>query len=307
MPDQVTPGLDPVLGTVDPAQLAVLAQIMRSYGAFSWALNVPELRNILIEAAKGGWDDLRLQAAVQGSHWYETHNTAARAFEVKRNTDPQQAEQEVRDRTAALLQKAQANGVALDDKRARDIVIGGLTAGWGDAEYDQALAAEYHYEPGKAAGNAAQIEQRYRQLARAYGQSISDGTMGYWVSTTLQGSGNEASVTQWLGQQAISSYPWMKQRVEAGETPMGIVSPYLEDMATLLGRDANSITLDDPFLEQALTRLGADGNPAPMSRFDFKRMLRATSEYEGTDDYRARSASTVTNLGRLMGLLPGGS
>ena len=63
-------------------------------------------------------------------------------------------------------------------------------------------------------------------------------------------------------------------------------------MATVLERDADSITFDDPRLLSALQYIGPDCKPSVKPLWQFERELRMTPEWEKTNNAR----TTVDNL-----------
>jgi hypothetical protein len=63
-------------------------------------------------------------------------------------------------------------------------------------------------------------------------------------------------------------------------------------MASVLEKDADSITYDDPRLRAALQYVDANGKPSVKPLWQFERELRMTPEWELTNNAR----TTVDNL-----------
>ena len=91
---------------------------------------------------------------------------------------------------------------------------------------------------------------------------------------------------------AASAFPGYADQINAGVSVDSLASAYKGAMASVLERDADSITFEDPRLRAALQYVDKDGKPAVKPLWQFERELRMTPEWELTNNAR----TTVDNL-----------
>lgn len=91
---------------------------------------------------------------------------------------------------------------------------------------------------------------------------------------------------------AASAFPGYADQIKAGVSVDSLASAYKGAMASVLERDADSITFEDPRLRAALQYVDKDGKPAVKPLWQFERELRMTPEWELTNNAR----TTVDNL-----------
>lgn len=91
---------------------------------------------------------------------------------------------------------------------------------------------------------------------------------------------------------AASAFPGYADQIKAGISVDSLASAYKGAIASVLERDADSVTFDDPRLRAALQYVDKDGKPAVKPLWQFERELRMTPEWELTNNAR----TTVDNL-----------
>lgn len=280
--------------------------IRQHYGAMAWALDNPEIGPILRKAAHEGWDPRGglLQSAIEATTWWKTHNATMRQIGALKASDPAEYARHIDTTAAALRDKAAQLGIPLTIDRSREIAQRSVDLGWDDNETNDALAAEFHYDPKVALrGQASQMAAAFRQQSRAFGVPITDGLAGGWVEGIIRGSMTEDDVTNYFQNQAKSRYPWMAKDIDAGVTPMDWFSPYISDAARLLERNPTEFDLNDPLILAAAQQVDPrTGERHPMSLYEYQNYLRSRPEWDRTHNARQEAAQFVGFLEQNMGL-----
>jgi hypothetical protein len=73
-------------------------------------------------------------------------------------------------------------------------------------------------------------------------------------------------------------------------------------MATILERDADSITFEDPILRSALQYIGPDGKPSVKPLWQFEKELKSRPEWEYTNNARDTMDSLTLRVFQNLGI-----
>lgn len=225
------------------------AVVNQRYAYMGWALSIPGVGDVLRQGAAEGWDDTRLQGAIQATDWWKTTSAASRQWAMLSAQDPA---------TAA----AQREGLSLiANDYAKSI---GLSGG-GGAAVDMALklglsASEMmalirsqsgYYEKVKAGAKAGAMSD-IRLLAGQYAVPISDGTMSKWADDMANGFANMDGFSAYVREQAKSMFPGLADAIDRGVTVRQYADPYLQILAQETGANPEAVDLRDPQIMQAL-------------------------------------------------------
>jgi hypothetical protein len=101
---------------------------------------------------------------------------------------------------------------------------------------------------------------------------------------------------------AASAFPGYADQIKNGMSVDSIASAYKGAMATVLERDADSITYEDQTLRSALQYVGPDGKPAVKPLWQFEKELRSKPEWEYTNNARDTIDSLSLRVLRDWGL-----
>lgn len=101
---------------------------------------------------------------------------------------------------------------------------------------------------------------------------------------------------------AASAFPGYADQINNGISVDAIGSAYKGAMATILERDADSITFEDPILRSALQYVGPDGKPAVKPLWQFEKELKSRPEWEYTNNARDTMDSLTLKVFRDMGI-----
>lgn len=257
----------------------------------------PQVSKALDLAIKYNWTEEQFVRYVESETDFGKSTTDAQAlFDIESvGTKAEEWQKKVDDRAAQLKQQAIAAGVQVTDeeiaKFARDSVRSGLTDQDTLAFLSKKFVMPGLEEQGQAkaatpAGQAAQMVDEIKSMARSYGITVTDQFIQDKVREGMaQGSGWQT----WLEgqrntfrQQAKLLYPTVADKFD--QFTLGdILQPYLNDASELLGINIQQMNYDDPMWTTAL-----NGPNGVMNRDEWLRTLRTDKKYGYDSTVRAR-------------------
>ncbi len=101
---------------------------------------------------------------------------------------------------------------------------------------------------------------------------------------------------------AASAFPGYADQINNGISVDAIGSAYKGAMATILERDADSITFEDPILRSALQYIGPDGKPSVKPLWQFEKELKSRPEWEYTNNARDTMDSLTLRVFQNLGI-----
>jgi hypothetical protein len=172
-----------------------------------------------------------------------------------------------------LAAKAYDSGMS-EDQLKQLIVTSGLVTGYG----------------GKTLGDTADLKSYANSFG--VGKYLDD---KYWAQKSQDlflGNTTTEDIEDEVRNLAASAFPGYADQIKAGISVDSLASAYKGAIASVLEKDADSVTFEDPRLRAALQYVGPDGKPAVKPLWQFERELRMTPEWELTNNAR----TTVDNL-----------
>lgn len=289
---------------IDPGVLA--QQLLGSSSVF---LNHPEIGPILQEAAAMGWDQTRLEAAIQQTAWWRETQPELRRFIALEGSDPAAAKAEVAAMTTQIIDTAMAMGVDLVEierqgkgNLAMHIAKQAVMFGWGAGEIEDAIGAAIMQDPilGQQVREGS-VGRQIRRAASDYGVPLSDTVLDQRARGIAAGQSTMADFTTYLIQQAKATYGQaVAGRLDDGWTVRQVADPYLQIAGQMLGVDPESMALNDPKWMAALTFTDPKTNQQRMMNMDeWTRKIRADEQYGFATTKFA--GDKVNNLAMLMG------
>ena len=147
MSDVSIQGIDPKLVASDKGMTAE-DYFRKNYGYESWLLDIPEVHDALIPVLEERGDPGKVQAAIEGTSWFQTHSDAQRKFIALQGSNKNEAESQVQTKLADVVLSAQKMGLQLDDARARQIATDAAMWGWSPNQLTLSLQHEAQKQPG---------------------------------------------------------------------------------------------------------------------------------------------------------------
>jgi len=172
-----------------------------------------------------------------------------------------------------LAAKAYDSGMS-EDQLKQLIVTSGLVTGYG----------------GKTLGDTADLKSYANSFG--VGKYLDD---KYWAQKSQDlflGNTTTEDIEDEVRNLAASAFPGYADQIKAGISVDSLASAYKGAIASVLEKDADSVTFEDPRLRAALQYVDKDGKPAVKPLWQFERELRMTPEWELTNNAR----TTVDNL-----------
>jgi hypothetical protein len=277
------------------------------YGYLAGLADNPEVKALLEQGAREGWDQNRLLVALQGTNFWKQTTDAQRRWQSLTAQDPGTAKSSVTQQTASVLNTAQALGVILPPDRAQVIAQDSLQFGWSAEQVSKAIGAEYHYQPGTPAGGVAgKSAADLKQLAAQYLVLLSDETLGQWTQNIVKGTSDETAFTDYLKSVAKIARPWAAKQIDAGQTVEQIVDPWKQLIASTLNIAPSQVDFSQPKYGAVLDGAQqADGHGTgvhgPMSLSQAAQYLRGLDDYKATPGAIDQAATFAQSLVKTLG------
>lgn len=267
-------------------------------------VGVPELRNILNEAVKGGWAESKFQQAVEASTWYRKNNAATRQLISLKYSDPAQYKQQMGAAETSIENISKQLGVKLSLSDVNTLAYRSITGGWDNQTLQNTIGSMYKGSA-LAMGQAAQIQQQLQQLYGEYGVPMSQGVLDYEVKNVLDGGTTMDTYKQYAMNTAKSMYPSLSSQIDAGMTVKSLADPYIQQMGNILEINPNQIGLTDPLIKKALqgsiTTTGSTSTTSTTPLWQFEQTLRADPRWSKTNNARDTVSSALTKIGSDFG------
>lgn len=298
----------PLSATASDAE--VEAYIRREFGFAAWALDVPEIRNTLVDFTKrmGGYEfsEEQLEAELLKTQWWQEKNNLQRQRIEEFHRDPMTYNQNVEGVLTGLREEATKRGVGfnISDDRLMEMAQTGYKMGWSIADRQAALAAEFDYDPQTGKQAASAIVGNLRAMANNYLVPLSEATIDEWGKKLIAGTASEDTINGYLREQAKQMLPSFAAQIDAGLTPQSLVEPYRQTIAREMGSDPNQVDFLDPKWNRFInTADPKTGTARPMSFFEIQQTLRTDSSYgwDKSDVAHREATEFATQLAQRFG------
>lgn len=280
-------------------------EMAAKYGmALSVINSDPSLKKIFDQAVAQDWTVEQFVARARETSWYKNNSESARQALILKKSDPATWTQRVSQTRAMLGQIAQQIGAPIPGATMQSLAEQALTFGWNEAQMRSVVAGYVKMSGGQFLGQAAQTETELREFARAMGVRVSD----KWILEHVQqeartpGSGLQTGIDQ-LRKLAVSAFPHLTDRIQAGETLESIADPYRQAMAQLLELNPEAIDMFDGTIRKALAGKGPDGKPALKTIWEFEQDLRKDPRWMKTNNAREQGMAVARQVLSDFGLV----
>lgn len=292
------PAKAPTKKPVDP-----LSYIRENYGFLAGFLAIPEIKTVLLNAAKGSWTPAKLQGAVYGTKWWKTTAEVTRNWTALQSTDPASAKKRIEDTMRQIRTLATGQGVRLDQKQLLAYATQVNKYGWSEQQVAQGVASQFNYNPDKAAsGQAALTVDKLKGIASQYLIPVSDATVQKWTRDVIGGQIDADSFVGWAQQQAKSRWPGLADAIDRGVTPEQYTDTYKQTIAQVLETDPDQINLMDAKWSKVIDQVDPKtGARTAMSLSDAATFARKQPEFAKTAQAKQQSAELTSFLGDLFG------
>ena len=281
--------------------------------------SVPELAGIFDTAARKGYltpdagdvGKKNLENLIRESNWFQTNGATARKMLALEQTEAGEFAYQLE--TAKLQVQAQARdkGIQLSEQNANNLARQSLLGGWGERDRDQLLtdalmalprSTSDGSDPAKATGSLGEYMRNLRNVAAMNGLTYSDDYYYQQANSALTGlTSIEDSISD-IREEAAGLWPPYADKIRAGQNARDLASSYIQNMASVLQIDPDSISLDDPFIQGSITSFDDQGNPRPKSLWEQSNELRKDPRWIESNDGQNKIASAVSGVTAMFGI-----
>lgn len=277
------------------------AYIRENYPQAAGFLDIPEIRGVLVEAARGSWTPTKLQAEMQATNWWRTNNAAARQFFALQGTDPAQVAAMVAQKRAELAPELAQLGI--DDVTANEIAENAIKYGWTADEVRQDFALRLGRQSersGLKQDSAPDVTaDKLMGMARSeFLVPINRQDAERWAIEIYAGSRTEEQFRGYLTRLAEARFPGL---TEQGISPGEYLAPVRNVIAETLELNPADIDFLDRRWATVLEAEGKDGTFRPMTIAEAQRWARSQTEYRYTAGAQKEAAAMAETLGRTFG------
>lgn len=305
-PSTGAPAVGDVSGDLDLATATdqqILDYITKNYGYLTWALEIPELKAVLINAHRNGWGELEVEAGIRATAWWKTTEPTIREYTRMQTEDPAKLQALIAERELDLQIAAAKAGIQIDDGRLRAMAEQAVKFGWNEQDTAKALAGEFKYNPERPL--EGEIGDQYFDalaLAKSYMVPISDKTAADWAMKIITGQATVGGYEAYLRNTAIGMFPDLKSYIDQGITPAQYFEPYAQTASKVLERPITVSDLFDTNLADTFQFYDEKtGKTRPMTLTEFNTKLRGLPEWAETGSAKEEVASIVNFIGTTFG------
>lgn len=279
--------------------------VRAQYGALAWALDLPEIGDILRKAAAANQSPDITNAQIQNTSWWKTHSASFRSLYQLHKEDPKSYAQKLDAQSDAIRSQSEQLGIHLSYNRLRKMAQLSLQTNWDPQQLRSAIANEFHYKEGAQKGQAGVAEGDLREMAGNYAVPLASKTIAAWLKSIVAGNAKPEDFEMQMRQQAKSLFPSISDALDKGITVAQYYEPYRQIAAKTLEIDPDAVNLDDQRWAKALNQIDPKtGQRVSMSLSDWQTMLQTDQSYGYQKTTQARDAAyqLVDNLSKTYGV-----
>jgi hypothetical protein len=281
-------------------------EALESYGFVGEMANaIPALRSVFTRAAKEEWPVTRLNLEIRDSTWFKTYGDAARSWITLQATDPATAKRNLLNAQSKVQLMMNELGLAKNGETYEQLAKQAIIQNMDDQQLRAYLAksGKLQYEDGVLSGNAGEMEQQMRQVARSYGQGFTSASVKSRIREVLSGTYTLEAWENLMRARAKAQYAHFADQIDMGYTVRDIADPYISTMANTLEMSETDIDLRDDWIKKALTQRDESGTNSAMPLWQFERQLKNDPRWDKTKQARNQAFDVVSQIGRDFGLV----
>lgn len=290
-------------GVLTAAQMAAQAEADKKNAGLSNPAIVEQIQMLLalkgidskLEEAwqlylKGDFDGMN--AAILQSNFYRNNNSTARTRLQAKASQPGVYTDGLDKYKLATRKSLVTSGLKMDANLFEGLAVKAYDSGMSEDQLKQLIVTS-----GLVTGYGGEVLGDTAAL-KSYANSFGVGKYlddKYWAQKSQDlflGNTTTDDIEDEVRNLAASAFPGYADQIKAGITVDSLASAYKGAIASVLEKDADSVTFEDPRLRAALQYVDKDGKPAVKPLWQFERELRMTPEWELTNNAR----TTVDNL-----------
>lgn len=310
-PDPIIPGEKP---PSTPEE--VNAYIRKHYPTMAHFLDIPEIADIIDQAARQQLDKTEVDNMVRGTGYWKTTGPAARNWKILQAEDPAAARAKFYDTVTAIKNAGLLAGANFSDADLFSITGDFITGGWSQGDLNRFMAKRLREQntgglpEGESRGltnsKTAADADALGKVAKQYGVPLSRAALEEWAVKMLEGTATKEGFTSYVTGMAKSR--WLHDKdvlaaLDAGVAPETYFDSYREIIARTLELNPSSVDILGDRKFAAVTQMYDDkiGGKRSMTLGEAEDWARQQPEFEKTKTYRQTEASFALKLGQMFG------
>lgn len=272
--------------------------VRENYGYMGSFLNVPEVRDVLFEAARWGYDEQKLYGKLSQTQWWQTTSASQRTWQQLTSEDPAEARRQV-EQTAALVQnRARALGLAGGD--VADLALQATANGWTDAQQVDQLLRNVNWSTIQA-GDLTDHRDSVKAIGGNYLVAVSDSTAQQYAERIASGELTLEGVRSAMAQQAKQRFGWMASQIDQGMTVKDYISPVRDVIASELEMAPEAIDMMDSKWLSMIERVDDKGERRSATLHEAMLTARQQPEWKSTSHAQTQMAKVSKLMADTFG------
>lgn len=289
-------GLGPNASIVD-----LEAYVRRTYGYMAGFLDIPEVRNVLLNGARLGWGSEELYGALSATNWWKTTSSSARQWQQLISEDPATANAQAAANAASISDIAKTHGLNLSGTQIGQLAVQAAQYGWSDTQTLDAILKNVTW--GQLDGGTITADaDRVKAIAGRFMVNLGEKTAQDWALRIAKGELTEEGVTSILQQQAKSRWSYMSALIDQGVAPADYFAPVRDTIANTLEVGSDQIDMLSPqYLKMLEVRDPKTGEMRAATLNEAMLSARQDPRWSKTKNFEDLSASMGSGLQAAFG------
>ena len=170
-------------------------------------------------------------------------------------------------------------------------------------EFATGFKGAFNIDKVQGSSTFSAIKQKIKQDAAVYMLKLDDTSITDFANKIYLGKTTYEGLNAMHAQKASDDNPALKSLIDQGYTPSAYFSSYSNVASNLLGRSVDFMGGDSKMFSALTdTMASGDGLGRPMTRGEFERYVRATPEWDTSDNARDEAYSTVDTVLNSFGI-----
>jgi len=289
------------IGAPAPADPRDVAKSL--YGYLGWFVDHPEVGPIILQAAREGWDQMRLQGALANTNWWRTTSETARNWDALLAMDYATAVQRLQETGVSLMQTAQKFGIPLDDNRRFSLGVQALRFGWSPSQIQLALAAEMQWQPGVYVGGVGDMMTQVKTMAAKYLIPVTDQQAWEWARRMVAGTGTMEGVEAQFRLLSGGRFPHLRSQISQGIAPAQFFQAQRQTIAQFLEQPVEAIDFVNDRQWDPVLAFNDNGTTRAMTTSEAARFARALPQWGLTDNAHQTVSEAGDQLMQIFGAI----
>jgi len=305
-----TSGVYSVGGTATPK--LSMEDMAARYGLAAEVLKQnKQIRDLVKQAVKEGWDQALFTAHLKNTKWWRTTTDAQRKYFFLRTSDPATFKQKWSSYQFSLNQLAvqvglgsQINKKGQSSKLLQNAINYKMRDGWSDARIKAYLGQSVGMHGNEMWGDAGTAYNQIFSLAYQNGQSFSKGWYQTNIRNVVSGKTSLEALEAQIRNQAASKYYAFANQIRAGQNVLDLAQPYISAVSQILELPQTDIDLHNKFINKAMTSKVAAGQQ-PGTQYplwQFENDLRNDPLWKKTNNARESMFSVAHQVAKDFGM-----